>query len=320
MIKNHVLNELTTIIKERIPKGQNLANYLTDALCLGKEAVYRRLRGEVAFTINEVALLSNKLGISIDQIIGNHFSNRVTFDLNMHSSSNALESYYEIGNRYLQLFNYVKDDDSTEICTVSNVLPFTLYSSYKYLSRFRLARWIYQNGQTKTPNSLSDINVEERIINVHKQLGESIKQCSKTYFIWDTHIFLSFVEEIKYFASLSLISPDDVAHMKEELYDLLYSMEALSIKGEFSKNKKVYFYLSNIHFEATYSYIEKKDFQISMIRLYSINSMDSQSPQICQMQRNWIQSLKRHSVLISGSGEAQRISFLKKQKAIIDTL
>ncbi len=67
MMKNHVLDELTTIIKERIPKGQNLANYLTDALCLGKEAVYRRLRGEVAFTINEVALLSNKLGISIDQ-------------------------------------------------------------------------------------------------------------------------------------------------------------------------------------------------------------------------------------------------------------
>lgn len=74
------------------------------------------------------------------------------------------------------------------------------------------------------------------------------------------------------------------------------------------------------YFEATYTYIEKQDYQVSLLRVYSINSMDSQSPQICQIQRNWIQSLKRHSTLISESGEAQRIEFLQKQRTVIDTL
>ncbi len=319
MMENYFLDELITMVKKRLPKEQNLANYLTDTLCLGKEAIYRRLRGEVAFTISEVALLSTKLGLSIDQIIGNHFSNRVTFDLNMHSS-NVLDSYYEILYRYLQIFNYVKGDNTTEVYTVSNVLPFTLYSSYEYLSKFRLCRWIYQYGQMKIPNSLSEMQMDDRVVQVHKQLTESVKQCRKTFFIWDTHILLSFVEEVKYFASLNLISRDDVLHMKEELRQLLSSIEALSIKGEFGENREVYFYLSNIHFEATYSYIEKQDFRISMIRVYSINSMDSQSSNICQMQHDWIQSLKRHSILISGSGEAQRISFLEKQYAIVDTL
>lgn len=45
-------------MKERIPQDMNLANTLADILCMGKEAVYRRLRGEVSFTIDEVALLS----------------------------------------------------------------------------------------------------------------------------------------------------------------------------------------------------------------------------------------------------------------------
>ena len=54
---------------------------------MGKEAVYRRLRGEVSFTREEVALISRRLGISIDQIIGNHLSDRVTFDLNLFKSS-----------------------------------------------------------------------------------------------------------------------------------------------------------------------------------------------------------------------------------------
>ena len=102
-MKNGIVNELITAMKERIPKGQNLANSLADILYMGKEAVYRRLRGEVAFTIDEVALLSKKLGISIDQIIGNHLSNRVTFDMNLLHSPNTLESYYEIIDRYLRI-------------------------------------------------------------------------------------------------------------------------------------------------------------------------------------------------------------------------
>ena len=284
-MKNGILNELISTMRERIPQDMNLANTLADILCMGKEAVYRRLRGEVSFTIDEVALLSQKLGISIDQIVGSHVSNKVTFDLNLLHATSALESYYEIINRYLQIFDYVKTDNTTEVYTASNSLPFTLYSSYENLS-------------------LEDMSVDERIVNVHKKLSESIRQCPKTFFIWDTNIFYSFVKEIKYFASLNLINKDDVMHLKEELLQLLGVVEHLSIKGEFSENKKVSFYLSNISFEATYSYIEKHDYQVSLLRVYSINSMDSQSSYICQMQRNWIQSLKRHSILVSESGEA----------------
>ena len=65
-----------------------------------------------------------------------------------------MEGYYEIIHRYLQIFDYVKKDETTEVYTASNLLPFTLYSEYEYLSKFRLCRWIYQNGEIKTPNSL----------------------------------------------------------------------------------------------------------------------------------------------------------------------
>lgn len=114
--------------------------------------------------------------------------------------------------------------------------------------------------------------------------------------------------------------PIRVTIMKNELQQLLIDLEHLSVKGEYSEGHELFIYLSNIDFEATYTYVSNKDFQISLFRVYSINSMDSQSPQICQMQKNWIQSLKRHSTLISGSGEAQRIAFLEKQKSFIETL
>lgn len=131
-----------------------------------------------------------------------------------------------------------------------------------------------------------------KIVTAHKKLSENIRKVGKTYFIWDSNIFQSFVKEIKYFAGLNLISTSDVMCLKNELQQLLTDLENLSIKGEFSERHELYIYLSNIDFEATYSYLSRKDFQISLFRVYSINSMDSQSPQICLMQKNWIQSLK----------------------------
>lgn len=94
----------------------------------------------------------------------------------------------------------------------------------------------------------------------------------------------------------------------------------LSVKGEFNNGNKLSIYLSNINFETTYSYISKKNFEVSLFSIYSLNSMDSQNPHICRMQKKWIQSLKRHSTQISESGETQRIAFLEKQKNIIAAL
>ena len=71
---------------------------------------------------------------------------------------------------------------------------------------------------------------------------------------------------MKYFAGLNLISETDLIHLKNELELLLHKLEQISAKGEFSNGNKVAIYLSNIDFEATYSYIEKKDFQISLLQ------------------------------------------------------
>ena len=67
------------------------------------------------------------------------------------------------------------------------------------------------------------------------------------------------MKEIKYFAGLNLISTSDVMYLKNELQQLLTDLEHLSIKGEFNEGHELYIYLSNIDFEATYSYVSRKD-------------------------------------------------------------
>ena len=78
--------------------------------------------------------------------------------------------------------------------------------------------------------------------------------------------------------------------------------------------------MCHINFEATYSYLETSTLQLSLIRVYSINSLTTQDVQMFQSLKEWIQSLKKFSTLISESGEMQRIQFFNQQREIIDAL
>lgn len=79
-----------------------------DILYIGKEATYRRLRGEVPFTLAEAAILSRKLGISLDTIIGTSFRENAVFDMNIVDYQNPFETYFTILDRYVKLFHTIK--------------------------------------------------------------------------------------------------------------------------------------------------------------------------------------------------------------------
>lgn len=57
-MQNELNTSLIEAVKEKLPLKENLANLLIDTLYIGKEAIYRRLRGEVPFTLEEAALIS----------------------------------------------------------------------------------------------------------------------------------------------------------------------------------------------------------------------------------------------------------------------
>lgn len=312
-------DKLVKLFRERLPAGENLAGTLTEVLCIGREAVYRRLRGEVPFSFDEMAAAARHLGLSLDQIAGDTCSHE-SFDFKLLMSPDPIQNYTLIAERYLKLFTYLANDPTSIVGTASNTLPFTFYAPYEYLSRFRLARWMFQNEQLDKMGDLSSIEVPQELILLQERLIDAIRHAGRTAFIWDGNVFRSFVEEVHYFRGLGLISDTDVEKIKEELHHLLNDVEGFCVQGAFQNGNKLDIYLSNIFFETAYSYVEKTGFQTSLFRVYSINFMDSQNPHICRMQKEWIKSLKRHSTLISQSGEMQRIAFFAQQREYADTL
>lgn len=319
MITNELNTGLVNAVREKLPSKDNLANALMDILYIGKEAIYRRLRGEVPFTLTEAAIISRKLGVSLDKMIGVSFQDNAVFDMNIVGSNKPLETYYSMLEKQVELFHAVEEDENSEIGTSSNIIPQTLSLNYDMLSKFRLFKWMYQNENIRCKH-FDELNIPQNMVDKQKEYARMVSRIHSVDYIWDNMIFSHLVTDIQYFCSIHLITDEDKNLLKEELFVLIDEMEALAARGKSKAGNDVRIYISNINFEATYSYLETSSTQLSLIRIYSINSITTQDPEMFRGLKEWIQSLKKFSTLISESGEMQRIQFFKQQREIISTL
>ena len=156
--------EFINLIKEKLPVSANLANTLMDILFLGKEAIYRRLRGEVPFTLAEAAAVSRKLGVSLDELIGSSFQGNALFNLNFIQQDDLIKTYRSIVDTYnVNLFRNVKEEpNSVSVYSSSNLIPQDIGTSnpVRAVKNAALFKWVYQhNNQAEFSKIVSTIRI-----------------------------------------------------------------------------------------------------------------------------------------------------------------
>lgn len=214
MMTNNPNANLIEAMKEKLPLKGQLADMLMDTLYIGKEAVYRRLRGEVPFTLQESALISRKLGISLDKIIGLSFKSNAMFNINIVDYDDPFESYYNILEKYVSLINTMPDDPNSVMGTSANIIPQTLYLKHELLAKFRLFKWMYQNKYIDC-KSFEELDIPSKLVNIQKDYVAMTRHIHSIDYIWDNMIFQHLINDIQYFASIHLISDETKEEIKK---------------------------------------------------------------------------------------------------------
>lgn len=318
MIQDRLNNELIAAMRDKLPEGVNLANLLMDLLYLGKEAVYRRLRGEVPFTLIEAAVIARRLGVSLDRLVGtNGDGGYALFNLDIPHCIDPSEVYYRLLADYTVVCDRIKNEPGVELVTATNTIPQPYSLKYENLSRFRLFKWMYQHEQIDFTKHYGDLAYSPKLFEKQNEFIATIQQFERSVYIWDYMLFLYLANDIGYFLRLGLIEKGDVALIREELLAFLDELEGVAAKGRFDSGKEVQIYISDINFEATYTCISSARDTISLIRLFTVNTITSRDREVFKNVREWILSLKKFSTLISRSGEMQRIRFFNRQREIV---
>lgn len=308
-------------IQQSLKKGESLSGLLTDILQLGRESIYRRIRGDVPFTFEEVIKISSELKFSIDSLVDLQRGNRSVFEINMLNPRAQLDDYSAILASYTQLFSEMSKSPNSVARYALNTLPYTLYLGYPNLARFRYFRWMYQSHlSSKTRLKYADVVTPPKLLEVQKSFAAGSKYISRTIMILGQNMFSAIRRDIEYFFRLHFLTSDDVEVMRAELLEILELWEGYAIAGAFNTGKQVDIYLANVDIEATYCLFEYEGGGFAHVRLYDASGVDSQAQEIRDVQRNWIDSFRRYSTLISQSGEMERHRFFQAQRKIVEEM
>lgn len=311
----------TAIIeKENLTKSEKekVASTLGDILCLGKESVYRRLRGDVRFSFEEVVLISQSLGFSVDNIIGSQVDERAIFELNVIDSHQINTDYMnKIEGCSALLRKSILMGNSTLKCAF-NSLPFIFYLHYDNLAKFRLFKWAYQVMKMQSL-PYKDFQIEKQVSLAQRAFISEIRKINESHIIINQDMFSSIFRDVNYFHTLNMLDSEDLKLIKAELNELLSEIECISISGLYkNSDSNVALYLCNVDIDASYLLLENNNFIHSHFVLYGINGISSSDPNVCKMHTQWIDSLKRYSTLITYGGEIQRYKFFQEQRRLIN--
>ena len=307
-------------LHKRYSKKTVLVQALIDLLCLEREAVYRRLRKEVLFPVNEIVKIADAWNISLDEMTSIHAGN-VSFMMKPINYFDPSENEEVEVKRRVQRLEHIKDSDTSECMEVCNKLPRSLITGYPLLYRFDMFRWAYQYGnRDETPTFASTTIppfIEENLLEYY----QLIKHMSNMSYIWNHRMFEYLVSDIQYFHSIFLITDEDKELIKHELLRLLDYWLEVATKGYFPETKKrVNIYISKVHIDTNYSYFYTED--LKMCRVYAFDKYDffSYNAEMVDNFRTWMRMKKRTSIQISEVDEKSRLDFFNKQREMVNTL
>jgi hypothetical protein len=318
MDKENIHYDLLTVLKRRFPQ-ENVVNILMDRLYIGREAAYRRMRGEVPFTLNEVAIMAKDLDLSLDNILGIAKTGNRPFQLVLTDHINPSKEDLLLQDHYIDFIRLVREDGESEAGYATNVIPMYIAYNYPHISKLYAFKHAYQRDSLHSLKSFGEIDFSRQLADRQMAHYKEATNIKNSFYIFDNLLFQYIINDIKYFSSICMIDREEVKDIKKDIARLINKMEEVTISGRFPSGKDVDIYISNINFDATYSYFCSRNNKLCMIHAFTLDGAASFNSDTFEKVRQWVQSLKRCSTLISKTGDVQRIRFFNQQRELLET-
>ncbi|MDR0429018.1 MAG: hypothetical protein LBH58_00880 [Tannerellaceae bacterium] len=306
-----------------IPPNIKPANYLMDVLDIGKDSVYRRLKGEVPFSLEEIVSILQLLDVSLDEATGLNRAGKLKFnDLSSAVLSNK-ESFVSMVEKYIGFLSKKKRTHSSITVTATNRFPIAFSLGLEYLFKFFYYKWVYQSDETPSNVLFEDVNIPDNI----KQLCSKIKSYFMTLNDHHTHsivlspnIYSQTIREIQYYYKRKLISLDEIKLIQKDFSDQINKIEKMAQTGVNDFGANYFLYLSSLNIESNCTCLKTDNAEWSYFWTTSSVPVETSESTICNMNYDWIESLKKYSTLITKSNELLQAAFFDKQRYYINNM
>ncbi|MCD7930364.1 MAG: hypothetical protein LUH15_02780 [Tannerellaceae bacterium] len=279
------------------------------------------MRGEVPFSFEEVALISKRLRISLDQLLDIEMKKQRPFTLQIADFENPTEEDYEIWENYnYNLSQFIQNGSFTTFETWTTI-PFPFCYQFYNLTKFYIFKWAFQVNNHTTLKRFDDIELDKKFCNISLKSYDLYQQAISSDYILANFVFHDLIKDIQFFHDLHCLSKENVKLLVQEMEACLNIWEKLTMSGKYNNSeRKINVYITDINIDTNYTLIEAQDDFICYLRSFTLNSLVTSEEDTYNYVKNSFHSLKRLSTHISVSGEKERIKYFEKERNMIETL
>lgn len=314
-------NELLSAkILESIPENIKPIEFLTELLNIGKESAYRRMRSEIPFTFEEITKLALELDFSVDEIIGKNKEERIFLDLQVNSTANHEESFLAMMHEYYKFSELIANAQEKEVYVALNRLSLSLLIGFDTLFKLYYYNWKHQSYNISINDPFSETVIPPEVNAMRHKYKLLKPSIYNMHYIIDRDIFQNITREIQYYYNRKLITDEEIVIIKDELNLVLKNMETIMQTGSNEYGASASYYLSLLDIETNTNCATFDGNITSLYWMHPVNSICIVNQEICNMQKRWIEAIKKYSILVTLSNEILQAEFINKQVKYLNNL
>lgn len=302
-------------LKSNYPNKKELTTMLSDILKIERESITRRLNDKVLFTIREMGKIAGKLNISVDSLIFQKQNiTLLPLDLIMPMEFDSMDQLIDIVGSIKNIL--MDSSDQSDVGHVFNSLPVEFFFPYTNLSKFMYFKWEYYFVKDGFRKEYASWKIPNLLHKYHEELINCWHSYKTIFYIWDNSVIWNLVNEINYLYRARLIGKEDIILIKNDIHCLLDDIEFKTKNANAERSIDIYISSVNVDITCTYFVSPKKS--LMYYKSSFIQSVIYDNTEACDKIRTWINSMKKMSTLITGSGVIEGRLFFDQQHKIID--
>ena len=291
---------------------------MMDVLQLGKGACYKRMNGETSLTTAELIKLANHFQVSLDGVF--QADRYISFQ---HSFAQK-NTTFDLLSQFKFFSKPLSDDPQTsKLIYLANELPVFYYFSHKYIYNFLSSIWKHMHSSEskliieENPEVTSQLEIVRRDISSY-YAGHPVTE------IWNSNMFANLFQQIIFSITIRAFKEEVyLRHLMEDIKKLFDHLHDLAMSGSISvennPDSERMIYLNEYGNFLNMVLYESDKINATCIGYDMPQFIVSYNPAFYVFSKEWIQKIRRRSVLISGEGYQYREMFFIKMEQDLKT-
>lgn len=292
-------------VRKRMPANLSFVDELSELLSVSRDSAYRRIRGETVLSLDEAKKLCERFGVSIDSFFAPS-ANMVPFMDRAPSSAYSLEQWLNSVYKNVEML--------TAITYAAKDIPVFHYVRNPKLSEFKMFFWqktIIGNPDFKQLKFEPGI-IPKEMVQLGVRIWDRYARIPSNE-IWAEESINNTLKQIEFYNECGFFTnPDQPMELCEYLHALILTTQDEAANGKKEEGASFHLYQNEVLMSDNTVFAMAGEKRLAYLNYNTLSLLITQHEYFCAKTEDYLNSLIKHSTLISATAEKERIKFFSK--------